>query len=269
VDPATAGAGSARGGRLPLDVLTDAEPQPVAASSPRRVHARRLFAGLPSAYDRMGAVLSFGQDPRWRRFIVSRVPCGPGDRVLDVATGTGMVAREVYVRTGARVVGLDQSEPMVREGARRAGDAGLSARIAFVLGQGERLPFPDGAFGAVTFTYLLRYVDDPGATLAELARVLRPGGTLANLEFHVPRTLVWRGSWWLYTRMVMPVAGLAVSRAWYEVGRFLGRSISDFYRRLPLEDQLRLWRAAGVGDVRARVMSLGGGVVIWGTKDGT
>jgi demethylmenaquinone methyltransferase/2-methoxy-6-polyprenyl-1,4-benzoquinol methylase len=157
---------------------------------------------------------------------------------------------------------------MIRRGAERAVRAGLGDRIAFVLGQGERLPFPDGAFDAVTFTYLLRYVDDPASTLVELARVLRAGGTLANLEFHVPRSAAWRALWHLYTRGVMPVVGRVISRPWYDVGRFLGPSLSRFYRRYPLEDQLAMWRAAGIDDVKARVMSLGGGVVIWGSRAG-
>jgi demethylmenaquinone methyltransferase/2-methoxy-6-polyprenyl-1,4-benzoquinol methylase len=215
----------------------------------------------------MGAALSFGQDPRWRRFMASLVRVRPGELVLDVATGTGAVAIEVARRTGASVIGLDQSEPMLREGVARSVRAGMGQRIHFVLGQGERLPFPEAAFRAVTFTYLLRYVDDPPATLADLSRVLHPGGTLANIEFHVPGNPVWRGSWLLYTRGLMPVVGRAVSKPWHEVGRFLGPSISRFYRTYPLPAQLEMWRAAGIGDVRARIMSLGGGIVIWGHKE--
>jgi demethylmenaquinone methyltransferase/2-methoxy-6-polyprenyl-1,4-benzoquinol methylase len=232
----------------------------------RSREAQDLFAGLPRTYDRMGALLSFGQDPRWRRFMVSRVSAPAGGRVLDVATGTGAVAIEVATWTLASIVGLDQSEPMIRRGVERVGRADLDDRIEFVLGKGEWLPFPDGTFDAVTFTYLLRYVDDPASTLAELARVLRPGGTLASLEFHVPRNAAWRAWWRLYTRGVMPLVGRLLSRSWYEVGRFLGPSISTFYERYPLEDQLGMWRAAGLSDVRARVMSLGAGVVIWGSK---
>jgi demethylmenaquinone methyltransferase/2-methoxy-6-polyprenyl-1,4-benzoquinol methylase len=235
--------------------------------SPRTRHARALFAGLPSSYEWLGAVTSFGQDPRWRRFMVSRLRVGPGDRLLDVATGTSAVAREIVRRTGASVVGLDQSEQMVRQGLDRVERAAMAPRIRFVLGQGERLPFPDDAFGGVTFAYLFRYVDDVGETLAEMARVLRPGGVLAGLEFHVPDG-AWHPLWLAYTRGVMPVAGRVVSRAWWDAFRFLGPSISDFYRRLPLEEQVSLWRSAGIEDARARVMSLGGGVVVWGTKRG-
>jgi demethylmenaquinone methyltransferase/2-methoxy-6-polyprenyl-1,4-benzoquinol methylase len=236
--------------------------------SPRTRHARELFAGLPRTYDRVGALLSFGQDPRWRRFMASRVSVPAGGRVLDVATGTAGVALELARWTEAGIVGLDQSEAMLREGHSRMRRAGLAGRTRFVLGQGERLPFPDRSFDAVTFTYLLRYVDDPASTLEELARVLRPRGTLANLEFHVPRHPLWRAGWRLYTRAVMPVVGRLVSSSWYEVGRFLGPSISRFAERYPLEEQLAMWSAAGIEDVRVRILSLGAGVVMWGAKGG-
>jgi len=216
----------------------------------------------------MGALLSFGQDPRWRRFLASRIAVPAGGRILDVATGTAAVAIELARWSSAGIVGLDQSEPMIRGGMERVSAQELDGRIRFVLGQGERLPFPDGAFDAVTFTYLLRYVDDPPTTLVELARVLRVGGTLANLEFHVPRSAAWRAAWRLYTRAVMPLVGGVVSRSWYDVGRFLGPSISNFYDRYPLGDQLTMWRAAGLSDVQARVLSLGGAVVVWGSKRG-
>ncbi|MDP9343753.1 MAG: class I SAM-dependent methyltransferase [Actinomycetota bacterium] len=213
----------------------------------------------------MAELLSFGQNGRWRRFLASRVPAGAG-LVLDVATGTARVAVGVARRGAARVIGLDQSEPMLRSGVANVAAHGLDGRISLVLGQGERLPFPDGTFDAVTFTYLLRYVDDPAAELAELARVLGPGGVLANLEFMVPVHPAWRRAWWLYTRLVLPAAGRLASMAWYRTGRFLGPSISEFYRRYPVADQGRMWRAAGLTDVRFRSMSLGGGIVIWGTK---
>ena len=232
-------------------------------ATPRTTHARRLFAGLGGTYDRMGAWLSFGQDARWRRFLVSRV--ARGGRVLDVATGTALVARELVGTGPARaVIALDPSEPMLREGLRRA----AGRPIAFVLGRAEDLPFADGAFDALTVTYLLRYVDDPRATLVELARVVRPGGVVASLEFGVPPSPAWRACWRLYTRVVMPAVGRLVSRDWHAVGRFLGPSIEGFWTRYPLDVQLRLWRDAGIDLVRWRRMSLGGGIVIWGVRAG-
>jgi demethylmenaquinone methyltransferase/2-methoxy-6-polyprenyl-1,4-benzoquinol methylase len=223
----------------------------------RREQALALFAPLGPTYERTAAVLSFGQDPRWRRLLVSRIP--PGAHVLDVATGTGAVARELLAR-GCSVVGVDQSPEMLAE-ARRA----LEGRAELVEASAERLPFADASFDALTFTYLLRYVEQPGATLRELARVVRPGGAIASLEFGVPRGLA-RPAWELWTRIGLPLAGRALSPGWHEVGRFLNRSIREYHARYPLPAQVELWRAAGVEDVRVRRMSLGGGVVIWGRK---
>jgi demethylmenaquinone methyltransferase/2-methoxy-6-polyprenyl-1,4-benzoquinol methylase len=230
-------------------------------ATPRTRHALELFAGLGRRYDRMGAVLSFGQDPRWRRFLVSRVPQG-SPLVLDVATGTGLVAREL-ARSGRarRVIGLDRSEPMLRQA--RAD----SRTTTFAIGRAETLPFPDDTFDALTVTYLLRYVDDPGATLRELARVVKPGGAVASLEFGVPPNPFWRVCWWLYTRLAMPLIGRSVSHEWYEVGRFLGPSIDAFWRRYPLAVQTQLWTEAGLSPVRWRRMSLGGGVVTWAVRE--
>jgi demethylmenaquinone methyltransferase / 2-methoxy-6-polyprenyl-1,4-benzoquinol methylase len=236
--------------------------------SPRKQHALQLFEELPARYDELGAALSFWQDPRWRRAMVAAVPAGPDERVLDVATGTGLVARELVERYGCRVVGLDQSPPMLaRARAELATDPAMAERVELVEGEAEALPFADAEFDHLTFTYLLRYVDDPAATLRELARVVRPGGRLACLEFCVPRG-IWLWPWRLYTRVGLPALGRLASRQWFEVGRFLGPSIEGFYRSYPLERQLELWKEAGVGDITARRMSLGGGVVIWGTVGG-
>jgi len=227
---------------------------------PGAVSARTLFAPLGPTYDRYAAVLSFGQDPRWRRFLVSQVEVGPQDTVLDVATGTGAVARELLDRKHCAVVGLDQSPEMLAEARRR-----LPESVKLVEGSAERLPFPDESFDALTFTYLLRYVPDPPATLRELARVVRPGGTIAGLEFAVPRG-AWRPPWELYVRLGLPLAGRLISPGWAQVGGFLGPSIREFYERYPEERLLELWRASSIPDARSRRLSLGGGLVTWGRR---
>jgi demethylmenaquinone methyltransferase/2-methoxy-6-polyprenyl-1,4-benzoquinol methylase len=197
--------------------------------SKRKQHALELFEELPARYDELGAALSFFQDPRWRRAAVEAVEAGPEDRV--------------------------------------AADPRLAERITLVEGEAEHLPFSDREFDHLTFTYLLRYVDDPAATLRELARVVKPGGRISSLEFRVP-TGVWLWPWRLYTRVGLPVLGRLASRSWFEAGRFLGPSIEGFYREYPLRRQVALWEAAGIGQVEARPMSLGGGIVIWGTVGG-
>ena len=230
------------------------------AASARRRRALELFAPLGPTYERYARLLSLGQDPRWRRFLVSRVEAGPGDEVLDVATGTGAVARELLRQKGCGVVGVDQSPEMLAVAREH-----LPATVKLVEASAEHLPFEDASFDALTVTYLLRYVDDPGATLAELARVVSPGGTVASLEFAVPAGL-WRPLWRAYVGAVLPAAGRIVSPGWHEVGDFLGDSIREFWRRYPLEHQLELWRTAGIEDARYRRLSLGGGIVIWGRR---
>lgn len=231
----------------------------------RTRHARALFAGIAPEYDRMGSVLSLGRDPSWRRFLVSRVNAIPGSWVLDVATGTGLVARELAARN-VRVVGVDQSPAMLRRGQAAVRGDGLVERIRFVLAQAQTLPFPDETFDALTFTYLLRYVDDPAATLRELARVLRPGSVMASLEFHVPQDPWVQAGWYGYTRAALPVIGGAVSNGWYRTGRFLGPSISEFYRRYPVPVQVRMWQEAGIRRVRTKQLTLGSAIVTWGIK---
>jgi demethylmenaquinone methyltransferase/2-methoxy-6-polyprenyl-1,4-benzoquinol methylase len=248
--------------------------------SERRLEARALFAPLGPTYDRMGAILSFGQDPLWRRFLVSRLPPGPAPaaakpppplsgrlrrayagqgNVLDVATGTGLVAAEL-LRRGFGVTGVDQSAEMLAVANRR-----FDGGVQLVEASADSLPFPDSSFDHLTFTYLLRYVDDPGATLRELARVVQPGGCVASLEFGLPEGPA-RPLWDVYVDAVLPLAGRAVGRGWAEVGGFLGDSIRRFWERWPLRRQLDLWDAAGLRDVQARRLSLGAAVVIWGTK---
>jgi demethylmenaquinone methyltransferase/2-methoxy-6-polyprenyl-1,4-benzoquinol methylase len=236
-------------------------------SGDRNRFAQQLFTPLPQRYDRLAQVLSMGQNGRWRRAMVDRiVPTGPS-RILDVASGTAGVAVQLAERTSADVVGVDLTIKMLATGKQNISAAGLNERVQLVAGRAEQLPFPDSSFDALTFTYLLRYVEDPQETLRELARVVKPGSTVASLEFFVPPNRFWRFMWWLYTRLILPAAGLITGGpGWFRVGRFLGPNISRHYRAYPLSWTEEAWRQAGFENIGVRVMSLGGGLVMWGTR---
>lgn len=235
--------------------------------SPRKRHALALFEGLPRHYDCMGALLSFGQDPLWRRALVRAIDPQPGERLLDVATGTGMVAVALARRSACEVVALDQSEAMLSAArVRIQSERSLAARVSLVHGEAERLPFDDAEFDALTFTYLLRYVDDREATMRELARVVKPGGRIGMVEFGVPRAAPLRALWGVHTRVGLPLLGRLASPAWLRVGRFLGPSIEELHALEP--DLVELWEGAGIADVQLRRMSFGAGVVMCGVRDG-
>ncbi len=231
--------------------------------------AIELFSPLASRYDLLCEVLSMGQNRRWRRCMVGHAIGEVPERVLDVASGTAGVAIQLAQRSAARVVAYDLTLTMLQRGSLRVERAGLGGRIDLTQGRAEQLPFADASFDALTFTYLLRYVDDPLSTLKELARVVRPGGLVSSLEFLAPPNPLWRAAWWCYTRLVLPVAGWATGgKEWWRVGRFLGPNIAAHYRRYPVAWTEAAWRDAGFVDVGVRPMSLGGGLVMWGRKSG-
>ena len=228
--------------------------------------ARALFAPLGGDYDRWAAILSFAQDPRWRRFLIEHVPVAEDARVLDVATGTAAIARGLVRRYGCRVVGIDQS-PQMLDGARdRIAKAGLADRIELRLGSAEELAFEEGSFDALTTGYLLRYLDDPLQTMSDLLRLIGPGAPFALLDFGVPPKPLARGAWHLYTGVGLPVLGRMVSPGWADVGRYLRPSIRAFGEAYPPEALRVLLTEAGGANVNVRRLSLGGGLVAWGVR---
>ena len=229
--------------------------------------SQRLFEGLTRRYHLIAQVLSGGQDLRWRFAMVDRVTGAQPLLVLDVACGPCTVTKRLAKKISGRVVALDLSDQMLQQASRNLEKFSLQHRVTLVRARAEALPFPDATFDAVTFTYLLRYVSDPASTLQELARVVKPGGPIASLEFHVPPHRGWRLAWWFYTRALLPLGGLVLGgRAWFDACRFLGPSISRHYRQYSLEWTRDAWHQAGIDHVETRLMSLGGGVVISGYR---
>ena len=241
-----------------------AEAQP--AVPVKRTLAQDLFDGVAPSYDTWAKVLTFFQYLRWREFLVSRIAPRPGNLVLDVCTGTAGVAMEIADQHDGRIVGLDVSHSMLEAGLRAVEKKNLDGRVQLVQGRAEHLPFPTETFDTVVFTYLLRYVQDPDATIRELSRVLKPGGQLVSLEFGLPETLWVRALWEVYNRVVMPVMTIPVSGGWHRMGCFLGSSIRDFCRRCPVERLATIWRGNGIPLVETRPLLKGAAVVMWGTK---
>ena len=223
---------------------------------------QRVFSPIAADYDTPALVLSLFRYRAWHRFLLSRLRLAPGSRVLDMATGTGAIALDLR-RRGVDVVASDVTRAMLRRAQERAGSAAVS--LDLIECTAEAPPFGDAAFDAITFAYLLRYVGDVPGTLESLGRLLKPGGVMASLDFAVPRG-VWNPLWRIYTGAVLPAGGRLFSRDWQEVGAFLGPNIRAFERRWPSDQLLAAWRDAGFRNVRARRLTLGGAVVIWGVR---
>jgi demethylmenaquinone methyltransferase/2-methoxy-6-polyprenyl-1,4-benzoquinol methylase len=241
-----------------------AESQPADPAS--RTLAQDLFDGVAWSYDTWAQVLTFFQYLRWREFLVSRMAVRPRKLVLDVCTGTAGVALEIVDHHDGQVVGLDVSHSMLEAGLRAVEKRSLDGRVQLAQGRAEHLPFPDETFDTVVFTYLLRYVQGPAATIRELSRVLKPGGELLSLEFGIPEALWVRALWEIYNRVVMPVMTIPVSRGWHRVGCFLGPSISGFCKRYPVNRLAAIWRDNGIPLVESRPLLKGAAIVMWGTK---
>jgi demethylmenaquinone methyltransferase/2-methoxy-6-polyprenyl-1,4-benzoquinol methylase len=232
---------------------------------PSKDIARPLFSGVASSYEFTSQLFSYGQYRRWHRYLVGQLTLPAPALVLDMATGTGAIAFRIARRPQVRVVAADITRAMLLQAQERALRDGQPPPIDLIECTAETIPFPDAAFDAVIFTYLLRYVSDVPATLRELTRVVRPGGVMLSQDFAVPRG-VFYPLWRLHTDLVLRVGGALLSPGWRRAGAFLGGSIRDFYRRWPEESIIRLWRECGFADVQAKRLSLGGALVMWGTK---
>jgi demethylmenaquinone methyltransferase/2-methoxy-6-polyprenyl-1,4-benzoquinol methylase len=223
--------------------------------SPIGAFARELFAPIGGDYDRVAAVLSFGQDPRWRRALVAGSAVPPAAHVLDVATGTAAVAISMARRYGCRVTGLDQSAGMLETGGRRVAQAGLSDRVELVEGNAEALPFANRTYDAYSIAFGIRNVPRVEAALAEAYRVLRPGGRFVCLEFSTVDVPGLDALYELYSTNVIPALGRAIAGD-AEPYRYLVESIRRFPRPAAFAAMIR---DAGFRRVSHRVMS--GGIV--------
>lgn len=205
-----------------------------------------MFDGVARGYDRTNAVLSVGSAALWRIATVKAVAPTSGERILDIAAGTG-TSSIALAKSGAEVIALDFSQGMVEEGRRR------HPELQFVQGDAEKLPFADAEFDAVTISFGLRNVQHPEVALAEMLRVLKPGGRVVICEFSRPPLGLLRAGYHAYLRHIMPlIAGAASSNP--EAYRYLFDSIREW----PEQTALAQWlRTAGFEQVGYRNLSWG------------
>ncbi len=207
-----------------------------------------MFDDVAPKYDIVNDILSLGQTRRWRRIVVDAVGAVPGQRVLDLAAGTG-TSSEPYADAGIHVVACDFSVGMLKVGKRRRPD------IDFVAGDATNLPFADNSFDATTISFGLRNVIDPKKALREMLRVTRPGGNLVVAEFSHPTNAVFRTVYTEYLmRALPPIARKAASNP--DAYVYLAESI----RAWPTQDQLAAW-LAGAGWTSVAYRNLSGGIV--------
>ena len=208
-----------------------------------------MFDEVAPAYDRTNTVLSLGNDRLWRVATTRAVAPRPGQRILDLAAGTG-ASSVALAASGAEVTAADFSPGMIAEGRRRHAAV---PNLSFVEADATALPFEDDAFDAVTISFGLRNVNDPKKALAEMLRVTAPGGRLVICEFSHPRSPAFAGLYRFYNDRVLPVVARAVSSnaAAYD---YLNESIRDW----PDQSTLSAWmREAGWADVAYRDLTFG------------
>ena len=227
---------------------------PSAAIDKSGGRVRGMFAEIAPRYDLVNRLLSGGIDVLWRRTTVRRAPPPPSGAILDVCTGTGDLAL-AYARAagpGVRIVASDFCRPMLDRGVEKSRRQGLP--IEWVEADAMDLPFPAASFDLVTVAFGLRNIADTARGLAEMARVCRPGGTLAILEFSLPTNLVVRRFYLWYFRRVLPAVGNAVARNAADAYTYLNRSVEEF----PAGESLAaLVRAAGFDRVEQVPLTLG------------
>ena len=197
----------------------------------KRRHVRELFATIADRYDLITAVLSYGQDAKWKKKLVSIADVRPGERALDLAAGTGDIAFAIASR-GAKTIGLDITHRMLLLARSK------SAAVTFITGDMTHLPLRPASFDLVTTGYGLRNVPDLGTAIDEIARVLRPGGRLLSLDFNNPGNAIVRAVYLAYLTVVGSMLGWVLHRD------------PDTYRYIPASIR-RYAGARGVADLLA------------------
>jgi len=190
-------------------------------------YVRSLFSNVPLEYDILLSLLSFGQDKRWRAFVVNQARPRSNERILDVATGTGLLAADFarIVSGDGSVVGLDLTLSMLKTARWRLQSKGLGDKVDWVLARAENLPFRDNCFASASISLALRNVSSAQLTFREMTRATDPGGIIISLDFARPPNRIFRIFYYDYLLGLFPFFGRMVSEAWGRTLSYLGRSI--------------------------------------------
>ncbi len=228
-------------------------------------YVRSLFSKVPLEYDILLGLLSFAQDRRWRAFVVSQTKSMTQNYVLDVATGTGLLAADLArtMQERASVVGVDLTLSMLKTARQRLRDRGLSDGVDWVLARAENLPFRNGSFGSSTISLALRNVSDARMTFREMSRTTGPGGTVTSLDFTRPPNRAIRVFYYDYLLGLFPLFGRMVSAAWGDTLSYLGRSI---LKARTGEQIAQLMSNEGLRDARSVPMTAGIVCAVYGKK---
>jgi len=225
---------------------------------------QQMFGAIAPRYDFLNRLLSFGIDRRWRTKAVRLLKYRDGARILDVATGTGDVALEIARSTPAsvRITGADFCREMVELGEVKVAASPYADRIDFRVAPCEDLPFPDNTFDSITIAFGIRNVVDRKLGLAEMWRVLRPGGRLIILEFSTPRSHLFRQLYYFYFRRLLPVIGGLFSR--YNAYKYLPDSVLEFPSH---EEFSRMIAEAGFKNIHIKELTFGIASIYAGEKE--
>lgn len=235
------------------------------ASSEKAGKVRRMFAAIAGSYDLNNHVHSLWRDQAWRRYAVKAAAVAPGERVLDVACGTGDLTQALAASPAGEVIGLDFTREMLDIARRKqqARPENQSAKIRYIEGDAQHLPFDDAVFGVVTIAFGIRNVTEPRRALAEFYRVLKPGGRLIVLEFDRPRCTPVRWFNDFYCGWIMPRTATLISGDRSGAYRYLPKSVGTFMTR---DEMARAMGETGFGGVTAKSLSLGICVCYRGAK---
>ncbi|MBV5339679.1 MAG: bifunctional demethylmenaquinone methyltransferase/2-methoxy-6-polyprenyl-1,4-benzoquinol methylase UbiE [Deltaproteobacteria bacterium] len=225
---------------------------------------QQMFGAIAPRYDFLNRLLSFGIDRRWRTKAVRLLKYREGSRILDVATGTGDVALEIALRTpdSVKITGADFCKEMVDLGAVKVAASPYAARIDLKVAACEDLPFANETFDSVTIAFGIRNVVDRRLGLAEMWRVMRPGGRVIILEFSTPRSLLFRQLYYFYFRRLLPVVGGLFSR--YNAYKYLPDSVLEFPSQ---EEFSRMMSEAGFRNIHLHELTFGIATIYVGEKE--